>query len=160
MLGPVAESVTRALLPSQERDGFGGLAVARGRGRGRGDWSVGTPGGIQEITYTVPADKCGLVIGKGRRRLPGFGVPLLLFDLGAVGPPRVPPPKREAHCLLPLTEGAPVAARLPPAGTSFSGVFWRTGQSKRSASGKQGSVGTRFLPCPWRGACECLPFTN
>ncbi|TKC46164.1 hypothetical protein EI555_017721, partial [Monodon monoceros] len=50
---------------AQERDGFGGLAVARGRGRGRGDWSVGNPGGIQEITYTVPADKCGLVIGKG-----------------------------------------------------------------------------------------------
>lgn len=53
-------------LPSKERDGFGSLAVARGRGRGRGDWSVGTPGGMQEITYTVPADKCGLVIGKGR----------------------------------------------------------------------------------------------
>uniref|UniRef100_A0A2K5KV58 Far upstream element binding protein 3 n=1 Tax=Cercocebus atys TaxID=9531 RepID=A0A2K5KV58_CERAT len=48
-----------------ERDGFGGLAAARGRGRGRGDWSVGAPGGVQEITYTVPADKCGLVIGKG-----------------------------------------------------------------------------------------------
>lgn len=45
------------------------MAVARGRGRGRGDWSVGTPGGMQEITYTVPADKCGLVIGKG-----GFGI--------------------------------------------------------------------------------------
>lgn len=56
------------VLPSKERDGFGSLAVARGRGRGRGDWSVGTPGGMQEITYTVPADKCGLVIGKG-----GFG---------------------------------------------------------------------------------------
>lgn len=53
-------------LPPKERDGFGSLAVARGRGRGRGDWSVGTPGGMQEITYTVPADKCGLVIGKGR----------------------------------------------------------------------------------------------
>lgn len=53
-------------MPSKERDGFGSLAVARGRGRGRGDWSVGTPGGMQEITYTVPADKCGLVIGKGR----------------------------------------------------------------------------------------------
>lgn len=54
------------LLTSKERDGFGSLAIARGRGRGRGDWSVGTPGGMQEITYTVPADKCGLVIGKGR----------------------------------------------------------------------------------------------
>jgi far upstream element-binding protein len=63
---------TRAMSPSQERDGFGGLVVARGRGRGRGDWSVGTPGGIQEITYTVPADKCGLVIGKGKRQLLDF----------------------------------------------------------------------------------------
>ncbi|XP_062409498.1 far upstream element-binding protein 3 isoform X7 [Sardina pilchardus] len=48
---------------AQERDGFGG--AARGRGRGRGDWNVGAPGGIQEVTYTIPADKCGLVIGKG-----------------------------------------------------------------------------------------------
>ncbi|XP_062409492.1 far upstream element-binding protein 3 isoform X2 [Sardina pilchardus] len=50
-------------LYGQERDGFGG--AARGRGRGRGDWNVGAPGGIQEVTYTIPADKCGLVIGKG-----------------------------------------------------------------------------------------------
>uniref|UniRef100_A0A8D1P705 Far upstream element binding protein 3 n=1 Tax=Sus scrofa TaxID=9823 RepID=A0A8D1P705_PIG len=60
-----AHVISELILTAQERDGFGGLAVARGRGRGRGDWSVGTPGGIQEITYTVPADKCGLVIGKG-----------------------------------------------------------------------------------------------
>lgn len=60
------QTTDRNSLPSKERDGFGSLAVARGRGRGRGDWSVGTPGGMQEITYTVPADKCGLVIGKGR----------------------------------------------------------------------------------------------
>uniref|UniRef100_A0A672IV48 K Homology domain-containing protein n=1 Tax=Salarias fasciatus TaxID=181472 RepID=A0A672IV48_SALFA len=43
---------------AQERDGFGG---AMGR-RGRGDCSMG---GLQEVTYAVPADKCGLVIGKG-----------------------------------------------------------------------------------------------
>uniref|UniRef100_A0AAY5ECH3 K Homology domain-containing protein n=1 Tax=Electrophorus electricus TaxID=8005 RepID=A0AAY5ECH3_ELEEL len=49
----------------QERDGFGGAAGARGRGRGRSDWNMGAPGGIQEVTYTIPADKCGLVIGKG-----------------------------------------------------------------------------------------------
>ncbi|XP_024617986.1 far upstream element-binding protein 3 [Neophocaena asiaeorientalis asiaeorientalis] len=60
-----AHVINELILTAQERDGFGGLAVARGRGRGRGDWSVGNPGGIQEITYTVPADKCGLVIGKG-----------------------------------------------------------------------------------------------
>uniref|UniRef100_A0A7N6B9J6 K Homology domain-containing protein n=1 Tax=Anabas testudineus TaxID=64144 RepID=A0A7N6B9J6_ANATE len=43
---------------AQERDGFGGVM---GR-RGRGDCNAG---GLQEVTYAVPADKCGLVIGKG-----------------------------------------------------------------------------------------------
>ncbi|XP_017579805.1 far upstream element-binding protein 3 isoform X2 [Pygocentrus nattereri] len=50
---------------AQERDGFGGALGSRGRGRGRGDWNMGAPGGLQEVTYTIPADKCGLVIGKG-----------------------------------------------------------------------------------------------
>ncbi|KAJ8390033.1 hypothetical protein AAFF_G00111940 [Aldrovandia affinis] len=49
----------------QERDGFGGAVGPRGRGRGRGEWNMGAPGGLQEVTYTIPADKCGLVIGKG-----------------------------------------------------------------------------------------------
>ncbi|KAJ8346790.1 hypothetical protein SKAU_G00281910 [Synaphobranchus kaupii] len=49
----------------QERDGFGGPVGPRGRGRGRGEWNMGAPGGLQEVTYTIPADKCGLVIGKG-----------------------------------------------------------------------------------------------
>lgn len=68
----MAEVLTVTLLPYQEREILGGLAVARGRGRGRSDWSVGTSGGVQEITYTVPADKCGLVIGKGKG---SFSVP-------------------------------------------------------------------------------------
>ncbi|XP_055009503.1 far upstream element-binding protein 3 isoform X2 [Boleophthalmus pectinirostris] len=46
---------------AQERDGFGGMT---GR-RGRADCNVGGLGGLQEVTYAVPADKCGLVIGKG-----------------------------------------------------------------------------------------------
>ncbi|XP_066568725.1 far upstream element-binding protein 3 isoform X1 [Amia ocellicauda] len=50
---------------AQERDGFGGPGGPRGRGRGRGEWNLGAPGGLQEVTYTIPADKCGLVIGKG-----------------------------------------------------------------------------------------------
>ncbi|CAB1318544.1 unnamed protein product [Coregonus sp. 'balchen'] len=50
---------------AQDRDGFGGSVGPRGRGRGRGDWNMGAPGGLQEVTYTIPADKCGLVIGKG-----------------------------------------------------------------------------------------------
>uniref|UniRef100_A0AAX7SW19 K Homology domain-containing protein n=1 Tax=Astatotilapia calliptera TaxID=8154 RepID=A0AAX7SW19_ASTCA len=52
------------LLFSQERDGFGS-ALRSGRVRGRGDWTMGSPGPLQEVTYTIPADKCGLVIGKG-----------------------------------------------------------------------------------------------
>ncbi|KAM4634739.1 far upstream element-binding protein 3 isoform 2-T2 [Polymixia lowei] len=46
---------------AQERDGFGGLL---GR-RGRVDCNMGVSGELQEVTYAVPADKCGLVIGKG-----------------------------------------------------------------------------------------------
>uniref|UniRef100_A0A3Q3DRM8 Far upstream element (FUSE) binding protein 3 n=1 Tax=Hippocampus comes TaxID=109280 RepID=A0A3Q3DRM8_HIPCM len=47
---------------AQERDGFGGVM---GR-RSRSDCNMGSGlGGLQEVTYAVPADKCGLVIGKG-----------------------------------------------------------------------------------------------
>uniref|UniRef100_A0A3P9LD41 Far upstream element (FUSE) binding protein 3 n=1 Tax=Oryzias latipes TaxID=8090 RepID=A0A3P9LD41_ORYLA len=45
---------------AQERDGYGVM----GR-RGRVDCNTGGAGGLQEVTYAVPADKCGLVIGKG-----------------------------------------------------------------------------------------------
>ncbi|XP_032395561.1 far upstream element-binding protein 3 isoform X2 [Etheostoma spectabile] len=47
---------------AQERDGFGGGVMGR---RGRSDSNMGGSGGLQEVTYAVPADKCGLVIGKG-----------------------------------------------------------------------------------------------
>ena len=79
----MADILTVTFLPYQERDGLGGLAVARGRGRGRGDWSVGTLGSVQEITYTVPADKCGLVIGKGKRQLLGFLSPIAAQGRGS-----------------------------------------------------------------------------
>ncbi|KAM5146096.1 far upstream element-binding protein 3 isoform 1-T1 [Mantella aurantiaca] len=59
-----AHIINELIVTAQERDGFGGLAMARGRGRSR-EWNLCTSGGMQEITYTVPADKCGLVIGKG-----------------------------------------------------------------------------------------------
>ncbi|XP_024908985.1 far upstream element-binding protein 3-like isoform X8 [Cynoglossus semilaevis] len=49
---------------AQERDGFGS-ALRGSRVRGRNDWTMGSPGPLQEVTYTIPADKCGLVIGKG-----------------------------------------------------------------------------------------------
>uniref|UniRef100_A0A8C9YW93 Far upstream element (FUSE) binding protein 3 n=1 Tax=Sander lucioperca TaxID=283035 RepID=A0A8C9YW93_SANLU len=47
---------------AQERDGFGGGVMGR---RGRSESNMGGSGGLQEVTYAVPADKCGLVIGKG-----------------------------------------------------------------------------------------------
>lgn len=37
--------------------------------RGRGDCNMGGSGGLQEVTYAVPADKCGLVIGKGEENV-------------------------------------------------------------------------------------------
>lgn len=45
--------------------------------RGRGDCNMGGPGGLQEVTYAVPADKCGLVIGKGNEY---FFTTMLWFD--------------------------------------------------------------------------------
>lgn len=56
--------VKLCVIPLQERDGFSGALGPRGRGRARADWNM-APGGLQEVTYTIPADKCGLVIGKG-----------------------------------------------------------------------------------------------
>ncbi|XP_061527268.1 far upstream element-binding protein 3-like isoform X2 [Phycodurus eques] len=57
--------INELIQTAQERDGFGSaLRGSRVRGRG-GDWTMGSPGPLQEVTYTIPADKCGLVIGKG-----------------------------------------------------------------------------------------------
>uniref|UniRef100_A0A8C6SR41 K Homology domain-containing protein n=1 Tax=Neogobius melanostomus TaxID=47308 RepID=A0A8C6SR41_9GOBI len=55
--------INELIQTAQERDGFS--SSLRGRVRGRGDWPIGSPGPLQEVTYTIPADKCGLVIGKG-----------------------------------------------------------------------------------------------
>ncbi|XP_047185105.1 far upstream element-binding protein 3 isoform X3 [Scophthalmus maximus] len=56
--------INELIQTAQERDGFGS-ALRSGRVRGRSDWTMGSPGPLQEVTYTIPADKCGLVIGKG-----------------------------------------------------------------------------------------------
>uniref|UniRef100_A0A674PFD3 K Homology domain-containing protein n=1 Tax=Takifugu rubripes TaxID=31033 RepID=A0A674PFD3_TAKRU len=56
--------INELIQTAQERDGFSS-ALRGGRVRGRGDWTVGSPGPLQEVTYTISADKCGLVIGKG-----------------------------------------------------------------------------------------------
>ncbi|XP_049629979.1 far upstream element-binding protein 3 isoform X2 [Suncus etruscus] len=98
-----AHVISELILTAQERDGFGGLAVARGRGRGRGDWSVGAPGGVQEITYSVPADKCGLVIGKG-----GENIKSINQQSGAhVELQRNPPPSTDPGLRIFTIRGAP-----------------------------------------------------
>uniref|UniRef100_A0A3Q3BGM0 Far upstream element-binding protein 3-like n=1 Tax=Kryptolebias marmoratus TaxID=37003 RepID=A0A3Q3BGM0_KRYMA len=56
--------INELIQTAQERDGFSS-ALRGGRVRGRSDWTMGSPSPLQEVTYTIPADKCGLVIGKG-----------------------------------------------------------------------------------------------
>ncbi|XP_026716215.1 far upstream element-binding protein 3 isoform X2 [Athene cunicularia] len=103
-----AHIISELILTAQERDGFGSLAVARGRGRGRGDWSVGTPGGMQEITYTVPADKCGLVIGKG-----GENIKSINQQSGAhVELQRNPPPNTDPGVRIFTIRGVPQQIEL------------------------------------------------
>ncbi|XP_065428761.1 far upstream element-binding protein 3 isoform X44 [Chrysemys picta bellii] len=103
-----AHIINELILTAQERDGFGSLAVARGRGRGRGDWSVGTPGGMQEITYTVPADKCGLVIGKG-----GENIKSINQQSGAhVELQRNPPPNTDPSVRIFTIRGVPQQIEL------------------------------------------------
>lgn len=98
-----AHIISELILTAQERDGFGGLAVARGRGRSRGDWSVGAPGGLQEVTYSVPADKCGLVIGKG-----GENIKSINQQSGAhVELQRNPPPGTDPTLRVFTIRGAP-----------------------------------------------------
>ncbi|CAB1320243.1 unnamed protein product, partial [Coregonus sp. 'balchen'] len=49
--------INELIQTAQERDDFGSSGGPRGRGRGH--WGMGSPGGLQEVTYTIPADKCG-----------------------------------------------------------------------------------------------------
>ncbi|XP_019396346.1 PREDICTED: far upstream element-binding protein 3 isoform X4 [Crocodylus porosus] len=103
-----AHIINDLILTAQERDGFQNLAVVRGRGRGRGDWSVGTPGGMQEITYTVPADKCGLVIGKG-----GENIKSINQQSGAhVELQRNPPPNTDPGVRIFTIRGVPQQIEL------------------------------------------------
>uniref|UniRef100_A0A671NWG1 Far upstream element-binding protein 3-like n=1 Tax=Sinocyclocheilus anshuiensis TaxID=1608454 RepID=A0A671NWG1_9TELE len=91
------------LINDLERDGFGGPVGPRGRGRGRGDWSMGTPGGLQEVTYTIPADKCGLVIGKG-----GETIKSINQQSGAhVELQRNPPPNTDPNVRIFSIRGSP-----------------------------------------------------
>jgi len=48
---------------------MGGMGRGRGRGMGNqfgGDWGPGGGNRFDGTTYIIPADKCGLVIGKGK----------------------------------------------------------------------------------------------
>ncbi|XP_074067018.1 far upstream element-binding protein 3 isoform X7 [Macrotis lagotis] len=103
-----AHVISDLILTAQERDGFGSLSVPRGRGRGRSDWSVGAPGGLQEVTYTVPADKCGLVIGKG-----GENIKSINQQSGAhVELQRNPPPNTDPSVRIFTIRGVPQQIEL------------------------------------------------
>ncbi|XP_029024985.1 far upstream element-binding protein 3 isoform X1 [Betta splendens] len=81
---------------AQERDGFGG---AMGR-RGRGDSNVG---GLQEVTYAVPADKCGLVIGKGGETIKNIKEQ----SRAHVELQRIPPPNTDPNVRIFSIRGTP-----------------------------------------------------
>uniref|UniRef100_A0A5F8GW52 Far upstream element binding protein 3 n=1 Tax=Monodelphis domestica TaxID=13616 RepID=A0A5F8GW52_MONDO len=103
-----AHVISDLILTAQERDGFGSLSVPRGRGRGRSDWSIGAPGGLQEVTYTVPADKCGLVIGKG-----GENIKSINQQSGAhVELQRNPPPNTDPSVRIFTIRGVPQQIEL------------------------------------------------
>uniref|UniRef100_A0A8C0LDI8 Far upstream element binding protein 3 n=1 Tax=Canis lupus dingo TaxID=286419 RepID=A0A8C0LDI8_CANLU len=147
-----AHVINELILTAQERDGFGGLTVARGRGRGRGDWSVGAPGGVQEITYTVPADKCGLVIGKG-----GDNIKSINQQSGAhVELQRNPPPNTDPNLRIFTIRGIPqqieVARHLideKVGGTSLGapGAFGQSPFSQPPAAPHQNTFPPRSSGC-------------
>ncbi|XP_062264257.1 far upstream element-binding protein 2-like isoform X3 [Platichthys flesus] len=71
----------------------------RGRGGGQGDW--GPPGG--EMTFSIPAHKCGLVIGRG-----GENVKSINQQTGAfVEISRQPPPNGDPNFKLFIIRGSP-----------------------------------------------------
>lgn len=71
----------------------------RGQGRGQGNW--GPPGG--EMTFSIPAHKCGLVIGRG-----GENVKAINQQTGAfVEISRQPPPNGDPNFKLFIIRGSP-----------------------------------------------------
>lgn len=71
----------------------------RGRGGGQGSW--GPPGG--ELTFSIPAHKCGLVIGRG-----GENVKSINQQTGAfVEISRQPPPNGDPNFKLFIIRGSP-----------------------------------------------------
>ncbi|KAJ6652280.1 hypothetical protein lerEdw1_012766 [Lerista edwardsae] len=153
-----AHIINELILTAQERDGFGSLAVARGRGRGRGEWSVGTPGGVQEITYTVPADKCGLVIGKG-----GENIKSINQQSGAhVELQRNPPPNTDPNVRIFTIRGVPqqielarhlIDEKVGGAGLGGAGGFGQSPFSQPPATPHQNGP-QAFMAQGWGGTYQ------
>lgn len=80
------------------------------------------PGGAQEVTYTVPADKCGLVIGKGKRCCTAQ-------PEGRQAACPVPPKHEVAF--LPLTKGA--RSKLLPSRHHCLGLLVNGGRASTSS---------------------------
>ncbi|XP_068606721.1 far upstream element-binding protein 2 [Brachionichthys hirsutus] len=81
--------------------GHGGGMPPGGRGRGRAQGSWGPPGG--EMTFSIPAHKCGLVIGRG-----GENVKSINQQTGAfVEISRQPPPNGDPNFKLFTIRGSP-----------------------------------------------------
>lgn len=74
----------------------------RGRGRGPGGWGGGPPGG-GEMTFSIPAHKCGLVIGRGGENVKGINQQTGAF----VEISRQPPPNGDPNFKLFTIRGSP-----------------------------------------------------
>lgn len=84
----------------QGPSGAGMPPGGRGRGRGQGSW--GPPGG-GEMTFSVPAHKCGLVIGRGRENVKAINQQTGAF----VEISRQPPPDGDPNFKLFTIRGSP-----------------------------------------------------
>ncbi|CAB1344325.1 unnamed protein product [Coregonus sp. 'balchen'] len=95
-----AASIINELLQSIRVREEGGQGGGHGRGRGQGNWG-GPPGG--EVTFSIPAHKCGLVIGRG-----GENVKAINQQTGAfVEISRQPPPNGDPNFKLFIIRGSP-----------------------------------------------------
>uniref|UniRef100_A0A3Q3EHP8 KH-type splicing regulatory protein n=1 Tax=Labrus bergylta TaxID=56723 RepID=A0A3Q3EHP8_9LABR len=96
-----ASIITDLLNSIRGPPGSGGGMPPGGRGRGRGQGNWGPPGG--EMTFSIPAHKCGLVIGRG-----GENVKAINQQTGAfVEISRQPPPNGDPNFKLFIIRGSP-----------------------------------------------------
>uniref|UniRef100_A0A8C2ZIP7 KH-type splicing regulatory protein n=1 Tax=Cyclopterus lumpus TaxID=8103 RepID=A0A8C2ZIP7_CYCLU len=96
-----ASIITDLLQSIRGPQGPGGGMSPDGRGRGRGQGNWGPPGG--EMTFSIPAHKCGLVIGRG-----GENVKSINQQTGAfVEISRQPPPNGDPNFKMFIIRGSP-----------------------------------------------------